>query len=64
VATDVKKALAEVEATLPEGMQVSMLFDSTKFIEQSVNHIYIELLLSVALTRSSAGCSSGRSRAR
>ncbi|HZF55014.1 MAG TPA: efflux RND transporter permease subunit [Polyangiaceae bacterium] len=50
VATDVKKALAEVEATLPEGMQVSMLFDSTKFIEQSVNHIYIELLLSVALT--------------
>jgi len=50
VARGVKATLAEVEKTLPEGMKVGLNFDSTKFIEDSVHEIQIELLLSVLLT--------------
>ncbi len=50
VASGVKQALKEVESTLPEGMELNILFDSTRFIEQSVDHIYVELGLSVLLT--------------
>ena len=50
VAHGVKEKLAEVTATLPEDMRVGINFDSTKFIEESVHEIEIELLLAVCLT--------------
>ncbi len=50
VARGVKAMLAEVEKTLPEGMKLGLTFDSTKFIEESVHEIQIELALSILLT--------------
>jgi multidrug efflux pump len=50
VAKGVKKALADLQKTLPEGMTVGINFDSTKFIEDSVHEIQLELILSVILT--------------
>ncbi len=50
VARDVKKALVVLQKNLPEGMSVSVNFDSTKFIEESVQEIQLELILSVLLT--------------
>lgn len=50
VASGVKQAIQQIKAALPEGMEVNILFDSTRFIEQSVDHIYVELGLSVLLT--------------
>lgn len=50
VAQGVRAALAEVQRTAPEGMQVVVNFDSTRFIEQSVHHIEFELLLACLLT--------------
>ncbi|HKR62687.1 MAG TPA: efflux RND transporter permease subunit [Thermoanaerobaculia bacterium] len=50
VARGVKDALAEIQKTLPPGMEVAVNFDSTKFIEESVHEIEFELLLSVLLT--------------
>jgi multidrug efflux pump len=50
VARGVKDALAEIQKTLPPGMEVAVNFDSTKFIEESVHEIQFELLLSVLLT--------------
>ncbi|WP_437596173.1 efflux RND transporter permease subunit [Sorangium sp. So ce590] len=50
VAQGVRAALAEVEKTLPEGMEVGVNFDSTKFIEESVHEIELELGMAIALT--------------
>jgi hydrophobe/amphiphile efflux-1 (HAE1) family protein len=50
VAREVKATLAEIQKTLPEGMKVGLNFDSTKFIEDSVHEIQIELVLSILLT--------------
>jgi multidrug efflux pump len=50
VAQGVKAAMAELQATLPEGMKLAINFDSTTFIEDSVNEIEFELLLAVLLT--------------
>ena len=50
VAGGVKAALAEIQKTLPPGMEVGINFDSTQFIEESVHEIQFELLLSVILT--------------
>jgi multidrug efflux pump len=50
VARQVRKALAEFQKNLPADMEVGIRFDSTKFIEDSVNEIQLELLLSVLLT--------------
>jgi hydrophobe/amphiphile efflux-1 (HAE1) family protein len=50
VADQVHKALAEVQATLPEGMEVGINFDSTQFIKESVHEIQFELILAVILT--------------
>ena len=50
VARAVKTMLAEIQKTLPEGMKVGLNFDSTKFIEESVHEIQIELVLSILLT--------------
>ncbi|MCU0275349.1 MAG: efflux RND transporter permease subunit [Acidobacteria bacterium] len=50
VAKQVRKTLTEFQKYLPEGMAVGVNFDSTKFIEESVKEIQLELLLSVLLT--------------
>jgi hydrophobe/amphiphile efflux-1 (HAE1) family protein len=50
VAQGVKDAIAEIQKTLPQGMELGINFDSTKFIEESVREIQFELLLSVILT--------------
>jgi multidrug efflux pump len=50
VAKQVRKTLAEFQKYLPEGMTVGVNFDSTKFIEESVQEIQLELILSVLLT--------------
>jgi hydrophobe/amphiphile efflux-1 (HAE1) family protein len=50
VAALVRTALEEVKKTLPEGMQVDILFDATQFIEESVHEIETELVLAVILT--------------
>jgi len=50
VAKEVRRALDEFQKTLPEGMTVHVVFDSTKFISDSVNEIEFELFLSVILT--------------
>ena len=50
VAKQVRKVLADFQKYLPEGMTVGVNFDSTKFIEESVQEIQLELLLSVLLT--------------
>ncbi|MGK3960833.1 efflux RND transporter permease subunit [Sorangium sp. So ce118] len=50
VAKGVRAALAEVQKTLPEGMSVGVNFDSTKFIEESVHEIELELGMAIALT--------------
>jgi multidrug efflux pump len=51
VAAGIKKEMAFInENLLPEGMQLGINFDSTKFIEESVHEIEFELFLSVLLT--------------
>jgi multidrug efflux pump len=50
VARGVKDAIAEIQKTLPPGMELGINFDSTEFIEESVHEIQFELLLSVILT--------------
>jgi hydrophobe/amphiphile efflux-1 (HAE1) family protein len=50
VANDVRKALATVQKTLPEGMKVDVIFDTTVFINESVDEIGLELGLAVILT--------------
>ncbi len=50
VAKAVKKNLADLQKSLPEGMTVGINFDSTQFIEDSVKEIQLELVLSVILT--------------
>jgi len=50
VAKEVRQALDDFQKTLPEGMTVHVVFDSTKFISDSVNEIEFELILSVILT--------------
>jgi multidrug efflux pump len=50
VAQGVRRAIAELQPTLPAGMELGVNFDSTRFIEESVQEIRFELLLAVALT--------------
>lgn len=50
VARQVRRALEEIQATLPEGLAVVINVDSTRFIEDSVHEIEFELILSVLLT--------------
>jgi len=50
VATATREALDQLQKTLPEGMNVEIVFDTTKFIQDSVKEIQLELLLSVLLT--------------
>lgn len=50
VARGVRAAIADIQKTLPPGMELGVNFDSTRFIEESVHEIQFELLLSVILT--------------
>jgi len=50
VARDVRAAIAQVQKTLPPGMTVEVLFDTTSFITESVGEIKLELGLAVVLT--------------
>jgi len=50
VAEQVHAVIDEVTKTLPEGMEISINFDSTQFIEESVHEIQFELILAVILT--------------
>jgi multidrug efflux pump subunit AcrB len=50
VAGRVRTAVDELRQTLPAGMAIDVLFDTTKFIEESVHEIETELVLAVLLT--------------
>jgi hydrophobe/amphiphile efflux-1 (HAE1) family protein len=50
VARSIRAAMAGVQKTLPPGMTVDVLFDTTQFIEDSVSEIELELGLAVVLT--------------
>lgn len=50
VAQAVKAAMAEMNKTAPEGLEIGINFDSTRFIEESVHEIQFELVLAVILT--------------
>ncbi|HEX8825494.1 MAG TPA: efflux RND transporter permease subunit [Archangium sp.] len=50
VAQGVRAKVAEIQKTAPEGMEVGVNFDSTRFIEESVHEIEFELLLACILT--------------
>lgn len=50
VAKDVKAKIAEIKKNLPEGMDISVNFDSTKFIEESIDELNFTIILSALLT--------------
>ncbi len=50
VASDVRAAVEELKKTLPAGMEIDVLFDTTDFIKESVHEIETELILAVGLT--------------
>lgn len=50
VAKAVRLKIAEVQKGLPEGMKLSINFDSTRYIEQAVHELNFTLLLSALLT--------------
>ena len=50
VAAGVRAAVAEIQRSLPDGMKVQVLFDSTIFIEESVHELELELGMAVVLT--------------
>jgi multidrug efflux pump len=50
VAQGVKAVMAEIQKTLPEGMELAINFDSTRFIEESVEEVEFELLVAIGLT--------------
>lgn len=50
VAKAVNAAVAELRVGLPKDMALEPIFDSTKFIEESVHEVEFELLLAVLLT--------------
>lgn len=50
VAQAVRATVADMQATVPEGLRVQVSFDSSQFIEDSIHEIQIELILAVLLT--------------
>ncbi|OJH40294.1 efflux RND transporter permease subunit [Cystobacter ferrugineus] len=50
VAQGVREKMAQIQRDAPEGLEVSVNFDSTQFIEESVHEIEFELLLACILT--------------
>jgi len=49
VATAVKQEMVRLQGTLPEGMTLSVAFDSSVFIERSIEAVYRTMLEAVAL---------------
>jgi hydrophobe/amphiphile efflux-1 (HAE1) family protein len=50
VAAAVRERVAEIQNSLPKGMKIDVLFDSTTFIKDSVDEIELELVMAVVLT--------------
>lgn len=50
VAQGVHAVMAQLRKELPEGMELGVNFDSTRFIEESVHELQLEILLGVLLT--------------
>jgi HAE1 family hydrophobic/amphiphilic exporter-1 len=50
VAQGAKQRMAEVEKTLPEGMKIAVNFDTTKYIEDSVDEFKFALAMSALVT--------------
>ena len=50
VSKGVKKRMVEVRKNLPSGMSLDVVFDSTQFIQDSVNELERSLILSIILT--------------
>jgi multidrug efflux pump len=50
VANAVRAAIEELKKTIPAGMELEVLSDTTKFIKESVHEIELELCLAVILT--------------
>jgi hydrophobe/amphiphile efflux-1 (HAE1) family protein len=50
VAKDIRAKVAEIQRSVPAGMKVDVLADTTIFIEESVNEIKLELGLALVLT--------------
>ena len=50
VAKAVTAAIADVQKTLPDGMHVDVIFDTTGFISESIDEIVLELGLALILT--------------
>ncbi len=50
VAHKVKKELAAIEATKPEGMKIQTAIDNSLFIEASINDVQFDLVLGAVLT--------------
>lgn len=50
VSSSVHTAVDELRQTLPKGMEIDVLFDTTEFIQDSVHEIETELVLAVLLT--------------
>lgn len=50
VAASVRAAVADLQKTLPQGMELEILNDTTRFIQESIHEIELELLLAVFLT--------------
>ncbi|HTQ04566.1 MAG TPA: efflux RND transporter permease subunit [Polyangiaceae bacterium] len=50
VAAAVRQRVAEIQDSLPKGMKVDVLFDSTQFIKEAVDEIELELVMAVVLT--------------
>jgi hydrophobe/amphiphile efflux-1 (HAE1) family protein len=50
LAAGIRQAMEELRPTLPEGMELGVNFDSTRFIEESVHEVEFELVMAVILT--------------
>lgn len=50
VAKNVKKKIEEITPSLPEGTKMSINFDQTKFIEESIGELNFTIILSAILT--------------
>ncbi len=50
VAKAVRAALTDLQKTLPESMHIDVIFDTTQFIQDSINEIVLELGLALILT--------------
>ena len=50
VARAVRQRVAEIQSTLPPDLQLSIIFDGTKPVEEAIHEIEMTLLLSVLLT--------------